>query len=76
MAFMALTNCFRRNFLDFLKFAFICQFLQPKDLVSPTEDPGHFPEVIMNLDNSFYLMLSNVCYDFEDICLKKISLIF
>ena len=43
-AFITLTFLVRKRFMDFLIFAFICNFLQPNDLVSPIKDSFGFQE--------------------------------
>ena len=70
-----------RNYFCLQKFCFpefcfhLIYFLQPNDLVSPIKDSISFL-VGRNEARRFFQWLSNVCYDFQYIGLKKISFFF
>ena len=60
MAFMALTKCFCKNFVDFLIFAINCFCFVTQKLSAQIKDAVSFPKVITKLDNTFSCYLMSV----------------
>ena len=76
MVFVALTNCFRKRFfIIFLNFNFICYLFSVKWPIVPCQRSSHFSGGA-NQSRQFFLLLSNVCFDFKYNCFKKYRLIF
>ena len=72
---MALTKWFRKNFTDFLSFAFICNIFVAKRLIVP-QQRSSCPLGVINEPKQFSQLLSNVCYEFEHISFQRISVNF
>ena len=76
MVFMALINCFpKKSFLYFLIYAFICYLFVAQRLIVAIQKSIYFLGGI-NEPRHFFQLLSNVCYVFEYVCFKKISVNF
>ena len=65
MVFTALTNCFRKNFIDFLSFAFICYTFVAQQLSLPKSKMQKFFFGGIDEPRQFLQLLSNVSYDVE-----------
>ena len=72
IVFMALTSCFRKNFMEFC--FHLLYFLQLDNLVSRIKDPVSLGRI--NEPRQFFHLVSNVYYDFEYICFKTVLVNF